>query len=242
LLTIVSGIILVINLSQARQDFQTVARDSFISIESVANIRQLAADANADESRLLLSPDAAGLKISNPAILSEQVLRAYRSDVLEENFYKKQALIKTQLVSAWNNITYPGEFEQLCKIQQNPQTSGARCNAVSFPLDEYLKLDRTIRDDFKAGKVGQAIKTNTGQSNDTFDQWDSALLKLSAINESYFNKTACASLGNLKFGKTCQEQGYTNSYLPLFQLWGWILFPFIGLLTLGSFWLTRQEF
>jgi len=240
LLAIGAAITLIISLNQIRQDYQTIARDSFISVEAVANIRQLAADANADESRLLLSPDATGLNSTSTA-LSPDVRLAFRSDILTENFTKKQNQIKDQLKTAWNNITYTGELAALCKITAPPNTSRT-CTNPNYALDSYLKLDSTIRSDFKQNQLAEAIKIDTGTSNQAFDSWDKALVELQNVNETEFNRSACGSLGVLKYTVGCEGLGYNFSFVPFLQVGIWIIFPLIALGIAGGFLLTYREF
>jgi hypothetical protein len=240
LLAVGAAITLIIGLNQTRQAYQTIARDSFISIEAVANIRQLAADANADESRLLLSPDATGMNSTSTA-LSPDVRLAFRSDILTENFNKKQSQIKDQLKTAWNNITYTGELAALCKITA-PTDSSRTCTNPNYALDDYLKLDSSIRSAFKQNQLGEAIKIDTGTSNQVFDKWDSALLELQKVNETEFNRSACGSLGVLKYTVGCQRLGFDFSSVPFLQLGIWIIFPLIALGIAGGFLLTYREF
>lgn len=225
------------NLLNARQDYNTVAVDSFLSIEAAARIRQLAYDANADKSRLLLSPESPGLDSSSPALTAD-VRRAFRQDALEDNFNKKQQLIKDQLALAWANVTYSGERNALCKTAVNIKGAAGCPSGSTFFLDDYLKLDATIRDDFKKSLLAEAIKINVGASNQTFDNFDKAITDLSAANEVEFDKSSCNAIGRTQFGNKCSNPGY----VPTFQYGVLVFFPLIALATLGGFWYVRREF
>lgn len=236
LLTIIVAVVLITNILQARQDYQTVARDSFGSMEVIASLRLLATDSNADESRLLLLPDIN----SNSSVLTDTVRRAFRSEMLEENFVKKQALIRQEIQKLFSNVTYKGEFEALCKLTANPNP-GKVCGGASFILNEYLRLDGAIRENLKQQKLVEAIRLNTGPSNDTFAKWENTLLELNKINEVEFNRGTCTSLGYLRFSVSCQALGYKDSYLPFMQLAIWIVFPLIAFSLLTGFWLAWRK-
>lgn len=232
---VVLATLLITNLLTASKDYTTVARDSFVSIEAAARVRQLAYDANADESRLLLSPESPGFDRSNPALTTE-IRRAFRSDTLTEDFVKKQALIKDQLALAWGNITYGGERQALCQTSQAVKGLTG-CGNSTFYLDQYLKLDQDIRTDFTKNLLTEAIKVDTGISNDTFSRFDNVMGDLSKINETEFDKSACQAIGRTHFGSTCNTAGY----VPIFQYGILVALPLIALATLGGLWYIRHE-
>ncbi|MEI6044959.1 MAG: hypothetical protein WCS37_11460 [Chloroflexota bacterium] len=234
---LVLSVVLITNLQQATQDYTTVSKDSFLSIDTAARTRQLASDANADESRLLLSPESPGLDSTN-LVLTADVRKAFNSDLLTENFNKKEALIKDQLATAWKNITYSGEQVALCKITQNVTGKNGSCSGNTFALDSYLKVDTDIRTAFKNNLLAEAISLNTGKSNDFFGQFDTALAELSTVNEQSFDKSACQAIGKTQFGGACNNEGYAP-FLKIFVL---VAFPLIALSVIGGFWYVRREF
>jgi hypothetical protein len=238
LAALILSIVLITTLGQAKDDYKTVAVDSFLSIDDAARIRSLATDANADESRLLLSPESPGLDSTNLSLTAE-VIKAFNSDMLTENFNKKQALIKDQLAAAWKNVTYSPERVALCKTSKNVTGAGV-CPAVStFALDDYLKVDSDIRTNFKNNLLAEAIILNTGKSNDVFGQFDQAMIDLSLVNEQAFDNSACQAIGQVQFGGKCNS---TGGYVPFLQNLVLVAFPLIALSAIGGFWYFRREF
>jgi len=236
---LIMGVVLLTNLSNAAKDYNTVAIDSFTSIDAAAKFRQLTTDANGDESRLLLSPESPGLDSTNPALTAE-VRKAFTSTTLQENFDTKQSLVAAQVKRIWANITYSGEQAALCKVVQNPG-SGSRCrNDSSLAMDEYLKLDKSIRDNFKNGLLAKAIELNVTDSNKAFDNMDAGIKELSTINERAFDQSACNAVGKTQFGNACNANGL--GYINLLQTAVLIVFPLIALATLGGFILVRHKF
>jgi hypothetical protein len=228
---------LITSLVSASKDYTNVSTSSFISIEAAARIRALGYDANADESRLLLSPESPGLDSSNPALTTE-VRKAFRSDTLTDDFVKKQALIKDQLAIAWGNVTYSGERLALCQTSQTVKGLTGCASNSTFYLDNYLKLDQDIRTSFSKNLLAEAIKVNTGTSNDTFSHFDSAIGDLSKVNEAEFDRSACQATGRTHFGGNCTSAGY----IPILQYGCLIAFPLIMLMTIGGLWYIRSEF
>lgn len=232
---------LIVTLLQASKDYETVARNSFSSIESAARARQLASDGNADESRLLISPESPGLDSTHPTLTSD-VRSAFRSTVLKDSFDKKRELLNTELGKAWGNITYDGEKAALCEVIQNPlQTTNQRqagsCSTNDFGLARYLTVDGDIRTNFNKNLLAQAITLNIGDSNKAFNKVDAALLKLSNVNKTEFDKSACNAIGQDEFDtKTC-----SGGYVPFLETGVLIFFPLIVLAMLGGFWYIRGE-
>ena len=227
---------------QVRQDYQTVSADSFLSIQAVATIRQVANDGNADESRFLLSPDKSGLDLNSPD-LTPAVKAAFNDANLTESFRLKQAVVDSELKKAWANITYPGEKEALCEMTIVPagvsnSATKTACPNQSFALLEYRNLDEPIRANFRNGQLTEAVKIDTGVSNDYFGKFDAALIKLSKINEIEFDKSACSAIGQTRFGGKCAGSGY----LPGSQWYIWLGLPLLALLTLDGFWRSRRNF
>jgi hypothetical protein len=239
-----SAVLLVVlfqSLNKAGDDYGTVAQDSFASIESAARVAQYAYDANADESRLLLSPESNALDSTNLALTSE-VRRAFSTATLTENFDKKRDQIQNELKNAWANVTYTSEERKaLCQITQNTSavaTTGGACPAGSnFNFDEFLKFDKDIRDNFKSGLLAPAISINTAKSDDTFSKFDAALTELSNVNARHFDQTACNAIGKTEFGANCTETGY----VPFLQNGVLVFFPLIALAAIGGYWYIRRE-
>ncbi len=231
---LIVAIFLSLNLLQSKTDYNTVAVDSFISIDAASKIRQLAADANADESRLLLSPETPGLD-STSAALTADIRKAFQANTLNDNFQKKRDLLQKQIQIAWNNVTYRQEVDFLCQVAQ----SGTRCPANSkFALNDYSQLDTQIRDAFSKNLLAQAIKIDIGDSNAAFTRFDNAIIGLSKVNETEFDNTACRVMGVTQFGASCNNQGYVK----LWEVGVWIVFPLIALATVGGYWFARRQF
>ncbi len=232
-------IALMTNLLQGSSDYKNISASSFASVDAATRARQLAADANADESRLLISPETPGLDSTSPALTAD-VRNAFRSENLKDSFDKKINLMKEQIGLAWGNITFPDERNQLCKVTQNPSGKGGACPSGStYGLDNYLVVDKNIRDNFTKSLLAEAINLNVGKSNEAFDAYDGALAKLSQINEDEFDRSSCKAVGLAQFkASSCSQVGY----IPFWQVGVLVLFPLIALATIGGFWYIRREF
>lgn len=237
LLALITTTLLLLSLARAAQDYKTVAVDSFISIDAAAEARQLATDANADESRLLLSPEGVGLDSTSPALNSE-VRKAFQGDGLADAFQKNQLLLRKQLEAAWKNVTYQGERSALCQITASPLSSYTCPGSPGYVLEDYLKLDRQMRDLFKQNLLAAAIELDTGRSNETFGKLDSALQELSKVNETEFDRSGCSAIGQSQFGGDCKG----GAYLPLLQIGVFGTFPLIMVAVLSGFLYYRKEF
>lgn len=232
---------LIITLFQAAKDYETVSRSSFTSIEASARARQIATDANADEARLLISPESPGLDSSHPALTSD-VRLAFRSAVLKDNFDKKQALLTKEIGNAWSSINYSGEMAALCEVSQNPsqtaeQIKSGSCRGTAFSLARYQLIDADIRKNFSNNLLAQSIILDIGDSNKTFDSFDASMLKLANINKAEFDKSSCNSIGQDQFN----TQSCTGGYLSFLESGVLIFFPLIALATIGGFFYIRRE-
>ena len=246
-------VLLLTTLVKAKDDYKTVGSDSFSSIETVAEARQLVADANADASRLLLSPEGPGLDSTNPGLTTD-VRQAFSKQTLTKNFDTKQALITNTLVTAWKDVTYyPDETNALCKISQNlypaNQFTQGLCATSSFARPDYLNAANQARDRFNSNLLASAITDITLTNNDKvtgnlslsepFSRLDNALLELSKVNERYFDQSTCNAIGGRgEFGQSCNGTGY----LPTLQVGVLIVFPLIALAAVGGFLFARRRF
>ena len=240
-------VLLLTTLLKAKDDYKTLGNDSFASIETVAEARQLEADADADLSRLLLSPEGPGLDSTNPA-LTNDVRQVFSKDTLNKSFDTKQTLITNTLVTAWKDVTYyPDETNALCKISQNlypdNQFTHGSCATSSFARPDYLNIVSQIRQKFDSNLLASAItldtSNDTGNLNEAFGRMDNALLELSKANEKYFDQSTCNAIGEQgEFGQSCSG----NGYLPTFQVGVLIVFPLIALAAVGGYLFARRQF
>ncbi len=237
-------------LTQANDDYKTISKDSFISINAASTAKQSVLDFNGDESRLLLSPNSSGLDSTNPDLTAE-VKQAFDAKLLADNFKAKQAEVEKQMALAWSNVTYPKERTALCAIYDNPTGIGPKCSASERPRDKdgkslpfawnaYLEQHNLIIDQFNKGLVAEAARISFGLSNESSNRVLDGLDKLSQANQEAFDKSSCAAIGQVQFDKaSCSSK---MGYLNLLQIVTWIAFPLIVIGALGGAWFARRLF
>jgi hypothetical protein len=233
--------ILLLKLNTAKDDYKTVAIDSFASIKASAIAREIAADSNTDESRLLLSPEGPGLDSTNP-ILTTDVRQAFGKAKLAKDFTTKTNLVKAQLNIAWANVTYVNEERAaLCKVIDNPklnQSAGGPCPLnSSFGFTNYLAIDSRIRTAFDQNLLASAITIDVGDSNTAFNTFDSGMSELSQVNEKHFDIAACDAVGLTEFGNTCSGGGY----IPTLEVVVLVGFALVALSAIGGFLFFRRQ-
>jgi hypothetical protein len=235
--------ILLVKLNNAKDDYKTVALDSFASIKASAIAREIAADSNTDESRLLLSPEGPGLDSTNP-ILTADIQLAFSKAKLARDFATKSNLVKKQLNLAWANVSYTNEERAaLCKVVDNPTPNqsaiiGGPCpSSSSFAFTNYQALDSRIRTAFDQNLLASAITINIGDSNTAFNAFDSGMSELSQVNEKYFDVAACNAVGLTEFGNSCSATGY----IPTLEVAVLVAFALVALSAIGGFLFFRRQ-
>jgi CHASE3 domain sensor protein len=165
--------------------------DAFDSLYALRKMRSLSYKANADESRYLLD-------------------RA-NSAKHEQSFNDKTAKIltlppKLSIENAIANITEGGNSQDLTGLfadeLNNLTFTGERKLAIETlsSFNEYLKIDKQIRQLYRSGKVAEAIAlcvgTKPGESNWAFDRYKNLHTELMDLNKKEFDKNI--ELGNTR--------------------------------------------
>jgi hypothetical protein len=164
-----------------QRQLKAAKEDAFTSIHALWRARSIAYWANGDESRYLLNPARAAeherhfvtkteAMAKLPAGMNlEAVAAAERRETHVEGF-------SGHLADELNNITFAGEREAAI--------------ATLLHFEEYLGLDRQIRQLERGGKHREAVELCTGskegQSNWAFDRFDKALGATLDINQAAF--------------------------------------------------------
>ena len=173
---------------QSSTDIKVAKQDAFDSIKVLEAARAIAYDANGDESRWLLVKMHAG-KSDQIQVYADsfqrkaQAIAAYQGRWSEgtlraeiDRTQKAPAALKGYLADELNNITFPGEL--------------LAAEATLLKFLDYLAIDRQIRDlKDERQAVELCLGTQPGQSDWAFDQFDQALSKTIAINQSYFKSS-----------------------------------------------------
>lgn len=180
------------NLAQVQNSLNVAREGAFVSIHALWRARAVAYAANADESRYLLDRQNAAkheqefftkrdMLVQLPSGATFQTLaQAAGSHVSDFTGY---------LVDELNNITFPGEREAAI------ETLAA--------LGEYLKIDGQIRVLERSGHHQEAVAlcagTKPGNSNWAFEQFDNALDKTLAVNQTAFDRAVKNGFATLAY-------------------------------------------
>lgn len=178
-----------VQIAAEKDDLRSARRDAFDSVVALTQARAVSYDANADESRYLLDrPDAAAhqrdfftksqrLLLLNGATLATYDTRlasaagAYRANHADVEF-------GGFLGDEFRNITFPGE------------RAAAERTLAAYRI--YQADDRRIRTLATSGHLTEAIAYDAGSargdSDGAFDQYDTALTGLIAINSRAFDR------------------------------------------------------
>jgi hypothetical protein len=164
-------------------------QDSFDSIHALWQARAVAYDANAEESLYLL--ESGPLQNRHEQAFIDQSARLLSGpsprDAVAKAVNGQFAEVKGFIGTELNNITYPGEREAATEMLRT--------------FVDYLDVDRKIRDFEHSGRHAEAfalcIGTAPGQSDWAFERFDKALLKVTDINQQYFDSQIKRAFANL---------------------------------------------
>ena len=176
------------SLGAAASSLKIAKEDAYESLFALRQMRSLSYKANGDESRYLLDRINAA---THEQAFNNKIDRIIR---LPDNQSNASIIANTQqgtptlglaglLADELNNITFAGEKELAIET------------FVKF--NEYLAVDKTIRQLYRSGKVTEAIDlcigNKPGESNFAFDSYKDAQTRLIALNEKEFYR-------NIKIG------------------------------------------
>ncbi len=236
---------------KANDDYKTISKDSFTTIEAASQARQVLLAFNGDESRILLSPTSTSLDSTN-SVLTPEVRKAFDPKALEEGFTQMRTEFEKQVGLAWQNVNYSGERTSLCAILDNPKPTREipACADREKPTDrtgkrlpfawpEYLTQHDAIIKNFKDGLLAQSINISFGPSNDQANRVLDSLKVLSDTNKKAFDDTSCNTVGQAQFRADCGGQ---TGYLNLLQTLNWVAFPLIIITALAGALFARRLF
>ncbi len=221
------AITLITSLNSATRDYNNFKTD-FVEgpqgIVQTSTIQQISADANADLSRLLLSPDSPGLDSTQPALTTD-VKRAFSRDTLLSAYENKRKLVQkllddfsnSEASRNWSAFTAAGQKIQDA-FRQRLLATAILIDISPNPANAQLDSARLHYNQFTAGVSNNGVSKQTA-----------------------FDLSACNSIGQREFSQTtCNSPG--GGYLNLLQLVVWIVFPLVALLVAGGIVLTSRLF
>jgi hypothetical protein len=197
-LTIALSIGAVSTLGANDRELKVAKQDAYDSVYALRQARATAFDANADESRYLVDPqraqayqDAFLTKTLSLTTFPEPVTLATYDAALAQALAELQQgrtpSLKGAFGTALGNVTFAGE----------PSAS----RAVLETYAAYQRDDRTLRADAAVGNMKEAVRFDTSpapnDSNGHFNAFDAALGTWIQINESAFDRSVAAGVGNL---------------------------------------------
>lgn len=164
--------------------------DAFNSLEALRKMRSLSYRANADESRYLLDRSNAALhersftdKV-NKILMMPNEKTSIENIITDVNTQHLTAELTGLFSTGLKNITFVGEKEAAI--------------ATLKAWNDYLKIDKQIRQLAASGKISEAIAlcigTKTGESNWAFDRYKDVHTDLMELNKKELDKNI--ELGN----------------------------------------------
>jgi hypothetical protein len=195
----------------ATSNLKIAKEDAFNSLYALRQMRSLSYKANADESRYLLDrSNAIGHEQSFNDKVNKIVVipsgQSIESIVTNTKAGKPTPKLTGLLANVLNNITFAGEQELAIDTFKS--------------FNEYLAIDKQIRQLYRSGKVAEAIAlcvgTKQGESNWAFDRYRNFQTHLIDLNKKEFE----------------QNIGIGNSRLAYFEIIAAIALISIAILTL----------
>jgi hypothetical protein len=167
----------------ATADLKTAKEDAFDSLHSLRKMRSVSYKANGDESRYLLdrTNSARHQKSFNEKVASIVMLppnQSIDSIIANTKQGKSTPGLTGFFADELNNITFAGERELAI------ETLSA--------FNDYLAIDKKIRQLYQSGKVAEAISlcigNKQGESNWAFDRYKDLHTKLMDLNKAEFDR------------------------------------------------------
>jgi hypothetical protein len=167
----------------ATNNLKIAKEDAFTSLHALRQMRSLSYQANADESRYLL--DKVNSK-KHQQLFNEKIARIITipaNQSISTVLFNTSKRSKTQgitglLATELNNITFPGEEKLAIETFKS--------------FNQYLEIDKQIRQLYATGKVAEAIAlcigNKQGESNWAFDRYKSDQTHLIDLNQQEFDK------------------------------------------------------
>ncbi len=173
----------VFSFMSASGNLKIAKEDAFNSLIALRKMRALSYMANGDESRYLLDVANAGKHEKSFNNNIDQIIKIPANLSIQkivENVDRKEGNenLSGLFGTVLNNLTFDGEKELAVK--------------TLITLNDYLIIDKQIRELYRSGKVAEAIAlcigTQKGQSNWAFDRYRSAQTHLIDLNKKEFDR------------------------------------------------------
>jgi hypothetical protein len=195
---------------RANDDHLKVAKqDAYDSVYALRQLRAIAFDANADESRYLADPQRAQ-QYEQAFLTKSLALASFPQPVTIATY---DAALASEFVATQNGESAPnlgGAFgTALRNITFAGESKAAWATLATY--SRYELDDRTLRHDNTSGNFKEAVRFDTSSapsdSDGHFNAFDDALGKWTQINQSAFDGAVAAGNGNLS---------------------GWQVYPLVG--------------
>ena len=218
---IVLAVALVLALGKASSDYRQIRDTDVQTIIQTSTIQQISADANADLSRLLLSPDSPGLDSTQPALTTD-VKKAFSSSVLLASFNNKRQQVEQQLKTLGTDPAIWTSFSQQATAIQTNFNQKRLADAILIAVSPTPGRD---------GKQS---------ARQLYNNFTGSIKTISDNYTAQFDTTACGAIGQSQFNHPCSAVG--NGYLNLLQVLVWIMYPLVALFVAAGIWLTSRLF
>lgn len=237
--------LLIINLNSNINDYKQFSEQYVPAIRAASAVRQLSAGANADISRLLLSPDSPGLD-STSSDLTTDVKQAFKDTNLLASYQVKKTQVQKELDNLWKLTDTDAERIELCKVANSP-AKNCPTGSPFYWTTGYANAVTNILDRFNRKLLADAIAINIspkaaqGQlsAREPYNQFTVAIDNFANINKSAFDTRECSAIGQSEFSQTaCTNLGYIN----WLQILIWIAYPLIVLLVAAGVAFSSREF
>jgi hypothetical protein len=234
--------ILIANLDTNIKDYQSFSEQYVPGVRLSTAILQLGAGANADLSRLLLSPDSPGLDSTNAALTSE-VKQSFSANNLKNAYEVKKQQVEKELANLWRLANTSAERNALCEVIT---TTSARCSGNTFNWTLFSENAATIISNYDRKLLAAAIAvqinpkaaTDNPSAREPYNNFSSAVSAFAQDNRQNLDARECRAIGTTEFGSRCGESGYLN----WLQILIWVAYPLIVLMFAGGVFIASRQF
>ena len=224
------AIALVLTLNAATNDYNNFKNDYVEGTQGIvqaSTIAQISADANADLSRLLLSPDSPGLDSTNPALTAD-VKQAFASTTLVNSYNTKSKQVQN-LLNSFNNSDVSNRWATFI--------AGATNNIQQKYIGQHLLAPAIL-----AAISPNALPGNQPSVRQSYNAFTNSLNTITTSKEKAFDNTACNAISEYQFNTSTACVSPGGGYLNLLGELIWVIFPLITVLVAAGIWLTTRLF
>jgi hypothetical protein len=237
---IITGLLLITNLSSASRDFNDFSKKYIPAVISTSAVQQLSAGASADISRLLLSPDSPGLDSTSPA-LTRDVKKAFSRDTLVTAYDVKKAQVEQEMGRLSNLIGLENNDRQIRTNFCAAFAAQNICppNSAEPAWNTFNQQVTRVRDSFDKRLLADSININLTGARDPYNRFADSVGKIATEYKTRFDQSSCRSIGQSEFGNQC---GGDFGYLNMLQILVLAVFPLLAILVLGGVWFATSLF